>query len=466
MPQEATAVYQILQARKANSLCNCPDNLPCDLDGFLQGCFAPQLKVFSNPQELSRFVSSRRFEVWSGVTLLGRLHSFHVAHAIMDGLYPALCALRKFGLDELPFRTLRFSKDCKSAKVCYRSHEALVNEAFKAFGGLGLVEVEDLLKEPRSIQIQIAVTDTQRGTSNMWRTANVALGGGREFRMSRLFRKRMHWALDLPVRRGDDQRMSIIEVLNHPDYFGGDNFIAKIRQIKEVEQMQVDYVHWQDMASLRSQLLQIHRTAVHVSGPGSGGVYQIFLHDHSVHVNLGRLRNGVPLVLEQYIAEAAPYIRALYYNTSNRACGLDLKQFSDLLKRAVHLYYQGFRIPVPPGANLSPEGKVFQRMCSSTSDRCKDLVENLNWYKKGISKACSSVHFNWVELIVFELGPHSGQDCGLTNDMRTLMRSLRYDAGSVLHPPQCLLGKGTGRCYMKPGCSATGLPIPGEWSKY
>ena len=115
----------------------------------------------------------------------------------------------------------------------------------------------------------------------------------------------------------------------------------------------------------------MHSAAVHVSSVGNAQMYQLFMNDGAVHVNLGavpefrkynttksdngkrvqlikRMPFHFPVFMEQQLANGAPYLRALYYSSKDRACGLEEAKVRSLLLEAVLLFRQGFRMPLPP----------------------------------------------------------------------------------------------------------------------
>merc|ERR1711862_522354 len=143
--------------------------------------------------------------------------------------------------------------------------------------------------------------------------------------------------------------------------------------------MEVMFIDWGSIKSFQTQMAKLCTAAVHVSSIGTSQIYQTFLRDGAVHVNLGFVererQKPFPLFMEQYMAEGAPYLRALYYNSAKRICGLHRVEVVTLLEQAVNLWQGGFAIPAPRGANLSPEGRLFQELC--TND-CSELLMSTN----------------------------------------------------------------------------------------
>jgi hypothetical protein len=117
---------------------------------------------------------------------------------------------------------------------------------------------------------------------------------------------------------------------------------------------------------------------IHISGPGTGQMYQTFLSDGSVHINLGGLRpwgfenleNRYTSYLEQYITSGTPYIKALYYPINQRKYGIKKDQLIILIRQAANFILKGFSLPVNPQENLAPDGKLFTEMCQKDKEFC------------------------------------------------------------------------------------------------
>merc|ERR1719221_52888 len=83
-------------------------------------------------------------------------------------------------------------------------------------------------------------------------------------------------------------------------------------------------------------------------------MYQHFLPDGAVHINLGENPQVPRRFMEEYMAEGAPYIRALYYWPGKKSGGYDEDRIMDLILEAKKLILGNFMIPVPVNTNLSP----------------------------------------------------------------------------------------------------------------
>jgi hypothetical protein len=187
--------------------------------------------------------------------------------------------------------------------------------------------------------------------------------------------------------------------------------------------------HSQMMAHLK--LLQ--DTDIHITGSGTGQMYQNFLPDGSVNINLGGLgyikRNTTvekyTSFLEQYLTAGIPYNKGLYYPINERTKGIKREMVIKLIREAAQLIINGFSIPVNPKDNLAADGQLFIEMCESDKNFCKTVTER--WKENHIW--CIDT---WPEDIVHEKGPWSIEGIRIDDGTyvtcsynRTLMHRLR-----------------------------------------
>jgi hypothetical protein len=127
------------------------------------------------------------------------------------------------------------------------------------------------------------------------------------------------------------------------------------------------------------QLRLLRKIDIHVAGPGTGQMYQPFLSDGSVNINLGGIRPWRPnntriaytSFLEQYMTAGTPYIKGLYYPINERQKGIQKNEVVKLIRNAGKLIMEGFSIPVNPKDNLAADGQLFVDMCENDRDLCK-----------------------------------------------------------------------------------------------
>jgi len=77
-------------------------------------------------------------------------------------------------------------------------------------------------------------------------------------------------------------------------------------------------------------------------------------------------------------------------------CGLRQEEVIAIIERAVKLYYTGFKMPVPSGLNLPPEGQLFHEYYGSFAD---DEYRRL-WLEQPDCRGTD----HWVEHFVYEQG--------------------------------------------------------------
>jgi hypothetical protein len=189
-----------------------------------------------------------------------------------------------------------------------------------------------------------------------------------------------------------------------------------------------------------AQLRVLRNMDIHITGPGTGQMYQTFLSDGSVNINLGgmnpwRKENtsiAYPSFLEQYVTAGTPYIKGLYYPINKRRDGIKKTEVVKLIKQAAQLIMQGFSIPVNPKDNLAPDGKVFVDQCKNDEDFCRLVTIRKPGYFW-----CNNM---WTEDLVHERRqwaeggfPINGANVSCAFN-RTLLRSLRQKYGIEYRP--------------------------------
>ncbi|CAF1367828.1 unnamed protein product [Adineta steineri] len=355
------------------------------------------------------------------VTLyFGQLWLWNIGHALFDGLYPAYVALIRFSPRHLhPFRILADIGECKD---CWSE------DVYSRFAGLGIIKqfVLNKLSKGRWFVFDEIImgsgTLCQRCTQS-----NYQLPGGVELDASRLFRDRMyqqHGFIHPVIRRKsssehrtshdvlrayfiDNKRFTqsdrkeinaaITEINNYTN-----SNINKTRlkgPLINVTYLDYDEVEGEDMSSIQinttlvdsrpptyeliendfiAQLKVLREMDIHITGPGTGQMYQTFLSDGSVSINVGGLRiwqlNKTELkftsYMEQYMTSGTPYIKGLYYPINERANGIKKDEIIKLIRQAGQLILQGFSLPVEPRENLAPDGQLFVEMCEKDKEFC------------------------------------------------------------------------------------------------
>jgi hypothetical protein len=179
---------------------------------------------------------------------------------------------------------------------------------------------------------------------------------------------------------------------------------------------------------------------IHITGPGTGQMFQTFLSDGSVNINLGGLTymkendtlRKYPSFMEQYVTVGTPYIRGLYYPINDRTQGIKREIVIQLIVKAAQLIVDGFAIPVNPKNNLAPDGELFTEMCELDKSFCTAVTKR--WQNDHY------VCFNtWPEEIVHELQQWSlkainGDINVLCSFNRTLLHQLKQKYNISIKP--------------------------------
>ncbi|CAF1525658.1 unnamed protein product, partial [Adineta steineri] len=149
---------------------------------------------------------------------------------------------------------------------------------------------------------------------------------------------------------------------------------------------------------------------IHVTGPGTGQMYQTFLPDGSVNINLGGLQElrrehgniTFTTYMEQYMTSGAPYLKGLYYPINERPNRIKREQIVRLIREAAKMIMDGFSIPVNPIENLAPDGKLYIEMCEKDKEFCSLTTD------RAADVPFGCYHF-WVDEVIHERGAWRSQ---------------------------------------------------------
>lgn len=446
---------------------------------------SPKKREFNSYAQLERFVRSvvKPTVIPDLTVYLYELWTFNIAHALFDGLYPAYVSVIRFApRHRHAFRLLTGFFGCKNcwiADVCSR------------FAGLGILDLDDL--KNRSAKGWFVFDSLIMGNGNMCQrcaTENLQLPGGVELDGSRLFRERMYemYGVCPPIPRHkhsaenrnfrdlliayvidnkrftDDDRKEIQAAIDEINEYTDmhlhesvDKIIKLRRPLIRISYLNYSSVTGEDSNSLRvnrigvdstplmykrienkfeAQLRLVRKMDIHVSGPGTGQMYQTFLPDGSVTINLG----GVSVMkdanktikyaqfMEQYLAAGAPYMKGLYYPINERINGIKKKRVVELIEKAAQLIMDAFSIPVVPSDNLAPDGQLFTEMCEKDKDFCASFTD------RRVDREVRCMD-SWVEIFVHEnhvwsVGGAIEQGKNVTCPFnRTLLHELRVKYG-------------------------------------
>lgn len=427
------------------------------IGAFIISQFNPNRRLFYSYTDLEDFVKHNinPIVIPNTTVYFDQPWLSNIGHALFDGLYPAYVALIRFQPKHLqPFRILlsTFNDGGDSS---------FSQDVYNVFAGLGTMNVSVL--QHGSAGRWFAFQELVMGSGNMCQRClqpNLQLPGGIELNGSRLFRDRMYkqHGLTTPTKKYnhsaegrnpqrplrayiiDNKRFTkqdILEIHAAIDEINRrtDNYEEKTRENRtdlhwplvqvyymnyalasgrnDDESLQLSSSRIQSKTLVVSDKMMAHLELlqdmdIHITGPGTGQMYQTFLSDGSVHINLGGLRHRKESVkiknytsfLEQYMTAGTPYIKGLYYPINERPFGIKKETLIKLIKEAALLILDGFRIPVNPKDNLASDGQLFIEMCTLDKEFCMAVTERSQYN----NFLCIDT---WPEDIVHENGPWS-----------------------------------------------------------
>lgn len=315
----------------------------------------------------------------------------NVGHLLYDNLYPAFVSLQQFGIASKRFNILQYG--------LLDEEDAFIHTIpmLKTFGG-----GNHYFSDSRSGQIcnifagnrtcpgslsrfQDIVVGYGRTRDEYDMNANFSLAGGKGiFNSIREFRKEVYRRFDVPLplmrknsaeKRNNSLRGIIVQ--SESTYRIEKEEAQQTIDLAKSFGIELRYVAWTDpntwflgiepglkynhefsaVDRFRAHLQIIRDTDIHISGPGTTFMYQQFMPDGSVVINLGHLYRGYPF-MDEFMAEGTSYLRAMYarlpgdYQTPSRPHHIALLAAK---ARQYILNNGGFRTDfAPAGINLSP----------------------------------------------------------------------------------------------------------------
>ncbi|CAF4490791.1 unnamed protein product [Rotaria sp. Silwood2] len=403
-------------------------------DAFVLWPTTPNKRVFDSYSDLEKFVRTVIDpRIIPSVTLhFGQPWHFNIGHALFDGLYPAYVALIRFSPRHLhPFRILAGVDDCND---CWSE------DIYSRFGGLGILKQSVLNKMSKGNWFMFEELVMGSGTLCQRCTQpNLQLPGGIELEASRLFRDRMYQQHGLihPIVRqksSSEKRTShdllLGYIIDNKRFTSGDRkeIDAAINEINNYTNfhlnktinrttklqwplVRVSYLFYNQVRAQNLSSIQINATStdsrspiyeliennfigqlkilrqmdIHITGPGTGQMYQTFLSDGSVTINLGGIRpselenteRAYSSYFEQHMTSGTPYIKGLYYPINKRPKGIKKDEVIKLIRQASRLILQGFSLPVNAYDNLASDGKLFVEMCEKDKEFCSLVTKRI-----------------------------------------------------------------------------------------
>ncbi|CAF1439124.1 unnamed protein product [Rotaria sordida] len=393
-------------------------------DAFTMLHTTPSKRVFDSYSHLERFVRTvidPRIIPKGETADLNQPWHDNIGHALFDGLYPAFVALIRFSPRHLhPFRILAGIDNCNT---CWSE------DIYSRFGGLGILKQSVLNKISNGHWFMFEELVMGSGTLCQRCTqSNLQLPGGVELDGSRLFRDRIYQQHGLihPIIRHksssekrtphdlllayiiDNKRFTsndrkeindaINEINNYTDSFL--NNTSKLQwPLVRVSYLFYNQLRAQNLSSIQinatptdsrspiyeliennfiAQLKILRQMDIHITGPDTGQMYQTFLSDGSITINLGGIRpwglenteKAYSSYLEQHMTSGTPYIKGLYYPINERQKGIKKDEVIKLIRQASKLILEGFSLPVNAHDNLAPDGQLFVEMCEKDKEFC------------------------------------------------------------------------------------------------
>ncbi|CAF5107008.1 unnamed protein product [Rotaria sp. Silwood1] len=437
-------------------------------DAFILWPTTPNKRVFDSYYDLEKFVRTTIDpRILPSVTLyFGQPWHFNIGHALFDGLYPAYVALIRFPPRHLqPFRILAGVDDCND---CWSE------DVYSRFGGLGILKQRVLNKMSKGNWFLFEELVMGSGTFCQRCTQpNSQLPGGVELDASRLFRDRMYQQHGLvhPIVRQkssserrtshdllqayiiDNKRFTsenrkeidnaMNEINNYTNLYLNKttNSTTKLQwPLVRVTYLFYNLVRAQNLTSIQinatstdsrspiyeliennfiAQLKVLRQMDIHITGPGTGQMYQTFLSDGSVTINIGGIRppglentiKAYSSYFEQHMTSGTPYIKGLYYPINERPKGIKKDEIVKLIRQASQLILEGFSLPVNPRNNLAADGQLFVEMCEKDKEFCSLVTIRI----PKTDFACLDF---WTEDFVHEY--RQWQLEGFTNDGRNI----------------------------------------------
>ena len=397
------------------------------LEALATSDFRPHHRIFDTYEELHEFIRSKADPmVLPGLTIhFNQRWHRNIGHALFDGLYPAYVALIRFAPKHLQSFRVFVGLDTSQCESCFSE------DVYSRFGGVGLIKsnVIDAIAPDRWYVFE----ELLLGSGMMCQRciqSNYQLAGGVELDGSRLFRDRMYKQHGIipPDVRGkhstekrnpkipinayiihnkrftEEEQIELKAALEEINKYTDENINKSIDEIKKLPYplIRVIYLNYRNITAQNNlssnldtnpidsrsptyelidnnfiaQLRVLRQMNIHLTGPGTGQMYQTFLSDGSVNINLGgmnpykkeRTPIAYPSFLEQYVTAGTPYIKGLYYPINKRRDGIKRTEVVKLIQQAAQMIMEGFSIPVNPKDNLAPDGKVFVDQCKNDKD--------------------------------------------------------------------------------------------------
>jgi hypothetical protein len=387
--------------------------------------FRPKSLVFQSAKDLCR---SHCIKFYDDTNVLGDLWLANIGHALFDSVYAIFTGLiENNGMHTLPFRLISTRKR--------KDSEPWIQNVVNTIAPLGLVFGSKFFHQDGFDTIHLKTLLVPNYANCLMCESSDKYYGmpmGYELDAFRLLRQHIFTRFLLPPSpprlKLPHGSLNAIAVQNKR--FSSRDCMTIVSAFEYVfPNISGRFVDWGKVNGFRAQLEIISDTQIHLSGPGTGMMYQTFLPDGAVHVNLGNCAlynfqtsvwgallsliypnysKASPGYMDQCMVASTPYHRALYYPIAE-ACGGGMTRdgLVSLMNEASMIYDSEFEIPVPRGINLSPDGLVVQGLLRGDPLFREYLMDTV------AHKSCSTGFYFWPEIIVRQVGGWATGECRL-----------------------------------------------------
>ena len=370
--------------------------------------FNPTRFVFTSAKDLCQKHCIRFHD---DVSVLGDIWMGNIGHTLFDSLYAIFASLTEYShLHLKPFRIINTRT---------QTDVPWIGGVMDTAAPLGLVYSANFFHKSDVVFLRKLLLPNY-ARCIMCITSDRYYGVSMGYEIFPLLRQ--HLLTRFSVSARGVQASLVIAV--HNKRFTRNDYIALEGALHSVAGRLVD---WSGM-DFRLQLQLISNTKIHLSAPGTAMMYQPFLPDGAVHVNLGACTryqyqttvwaailslyypgytDPIQGYMEQSMVASTSYQRALYYPANEICGGLTRVRLLFLLQQAEAIYASNFSIPVARGVNLSPEGRIVQALLR-TDPVFREHIANSVAHKE-----CATGRYIWPEIIVREQGGWATGECRL-----------------------------------------------------
>lgn len=344
-------------------------------------------------------------KLFDGMTLAYQpLWHFNIGHALYDGLYPAFVSAITWSKHNEPFHVLFLGGHnapnvVKMLPGAFERNEKVI----ELITGKSLIRswVFDELPDYYFGKFDTIIFGMGANGQKVDVNANFSLGSSRALGAAQLFRRFVYNSFQIQPRVSPGDTLQGIIVHNRRWGEKKPSWVDLVSAKVAKQKVRMQYIMWgvtgteekrtspsPPTEAFIDQLRLVSKTDIYLSSPGTAIMYQHFLPDGAVVINMGEDPALPRHFMEEYMTEGAPYIRALYYwpvgshgpiyaqeNVEGACKSYNGTQIENLILEATQLVRTGFQMPVPVNVNLSPVTRVLKVYEFLTQN--KSELENL-----------------------------------------------------------------------------------------